>query len=526
MSGIKNEVKIKNIKKLDKRIITAIIITVTLIIILGIFSVIFAISNIANPNIMSGVHAQNIDLSGLSIEESRKKIKEEIQNIKQESIVFMHNEYETMITPEQLELNVDIENILSESFSIGRSENIILNNYEILGTNLFGKNIEIPFEINQNIVENVIDNMSDQWKDTYVENYYYIEGENLIITDGNSGVVVDKERLKALIYESMQRIINGEKNLKLEVPVIEKNIEKINIEEIYEKIHKNPQDAYFKDGMLYPHVNGVEFKITIEEAKELLKEEKEEYVIPLKIEKPEVLTSDLGNEAFPDIISTYTTLYAAGSNRGKNIEVCANSINDVVIMPGEVFTFNSTIGVTTPEKGYLKAGSYANGQLVESYGGGVCQVSSTLYNAVLYANLEIVERHNHSAVVSYVAKGRDATVAYGVKDFKFKNSRNYAIKISAKAIGGRLQVDIKGIKEKEEYEIIIESFVTQEIEKTVQYITDSSLAKGEEEIVTEGANGAKSITYKTIKKGEEVLAKTVISEDNYNPLKKVIKKGK
>ena len=125
-----------------------------------------------------------------------------------------------------------------------------------------------------------------------------------------------------------------------------------------------------------------------------------------------------------------------------------------------------------------------------------------------------------------MAKGRDATVAYGVKDFKFKNSRNYAIKISAESVGGRLQIDIKGIKEKDEYEVIIESTVTQEIEKTTQYIPDSSLEIGEEEVVTEGANGAKSITYKTVKKGEEVLTKTVISEDNYNPLKKVVRIGK
>ena len=475
---------------------------------------------------MAGVHVQKIDLSGLSIEEARKKIKEELQNIKQTNIIFIYNAYETNITPEQLELNIETENLLSEAFTIGRNSNIVCNNYQILNANLFGKNIEIPFEINEKIIESITDNISDQWDDTYIDNSYYIEGESLTIIKGKSGIIVDKEKLKTLIYESIKKTLNGEKNLKLEIPVIEKNIEKIDIEKIYEEVYKIPQDAEFRDGILYPHVNGVDFKISIDEAKELLNEEKEQYIIPLKIEKPDILTTAFKNEAFPDIISTYTTYYASGTNRGQNIELCANAINDIVIMPGEIFSFNSTIGVTTPEKGYLKAGSYANGQLVESYGGGACQVSSTLYNAVLYANLEVVERHNHSAVVSYVAKGRDATVAYGVKDFKFKNSRNYAIKISAESVGGRLQIDIKGIKEKDEYEVIIESTVTQEIEKTTQYIPDSSLEIGEEEVVTEGANGAKSITYKTVKKGEEVLTKTVISEDNYNPLKKVVRIGK
>lgn len=526
MSGIKNEIKIKNKKKIDKKMLKIIIIIGIIIIILGIFSIIFALLNIANNTIIKGVHVQNINLSGLNVNESRNKLKDEIQKIKQINMSFTHKEFEIDVTLEQLEFDVGIEDILSEAYSIGRSKNIIFNNYQILNTNLVGKNIPIKFEINENILDNIIDNILDQWEDKYIENSYYIEDENLIITRGKSGVIVDKEKLKTLFYESIENVINRQENIEREIPIIEKDIEEINIKDIYSQVHKIPQDAYFKDGVVSPHVNGVDFNISIEEAEELLKEEKDEYVIPLKIEKPDVLTSDLGDEVFPDTISTYTTLYAAGSDRGKNIEICANTINNIVIMPGETFTFNGTIGVTTPEKGYLKAGSYANGQLVESYGGGICQVSSTLYNSVLYANLEVVERHNHSAIVSYVAQGRDATVSYGVKDFKFKNTREYAIKISANAVGGRLQIDLKGIKEKEEYDVIIESTVTQEIEKTTQYIKDSSLAKEEEVVVTEGANGAKSITYKTIKKGDEILTKTVISEDNYNPLKKVVKIGK
>ena len=87
------------------------------------------------------------------------------------------------------------------------------------------------------------------------------------------------------------------------------------------------------------------------------------------------------------------------------------------------------MGNTNAAKGYKEATAYVGGKVVPSYGGGICQVSSTLYNAVLYANLEIVERHNHSYVVSYVPAGRDATVAYGGKDFKFKNTRSYPIKI-------------------------------------------------------------------------------------------------
>ena len=173
----------------------------------------------------------------------------------------------------------------------------------------------------------------------------------------------------------------------------------------------------------------------------------------------------------------------------------------------------------------MLAGAYSAGELVQNYGGGVCQVSSTVYNAVLYANLEIVERYNHSSIVGYVDPGRDATISYGSRDFKFKNSRKYAIRINAKASNGILDVEIKGIFEKEEYEIELMSERKEVIPCPVKYVYDSTLAEGQEIVQTGGANGVKSIAYKIVKKNGRILSKDVLSEDNYNPMTKVIKTG-
>lgn len=196
-----------------------------------------------------------------------------------------------------------------------------------------------------------------------------------------------------------------------------------------------------------------------------------------------------------------------------------------MLLPGERFSFNSIVGPTTASKGYLLAGAYSAGELVENYGGGICQVSSTIYNAILYANLEIVERYNHSSVVSYVAPGRDATISYGAKDLKFKNPREYAIKINAKASNGILDVEVKGIFEENEVEIELTSETLEVILCPVKYVYDSSLSENQEIIQTGGANGAKSKAYKIIKKNGRIISKTVLSEDNYNPMTKVIKTG-
>mgnify|MGYP002622893240 CR=1 FL=1 len=208
-----------------------------------------------------------------------------------------------------------------------------------------------------------------------------------------------------------------------------------------------------------------------------------------------------------------------------NIELACKAIDGTILLPGERFSFNGVVGPRTKAKGYMLAGAYSAGELIESYGGGVCQVSSTIYNTALYANLEIVERYNHSAVVSYVDAGRDATVSYGSQDFKFKNSRTYAIKLKASAKNGILTIEIWGIPEKEEYVIELSSEVTDVIICKTKYKYDSKLGKDEEIVETIGANGAKSIAYKTIKKNGVVISKTVLSEDSYNPMTRVVRTG-
>lgn len=143
---------------------------------------------------------------------------------------------------------------------------------------------------------------------------------------------------------------------------------------------------------------------------------------------------------------------------------------------------------------------------------------------MLYANLEIVERYNHSSVVSYVDPGRDATISYGSKDFKFSNPRNFAVRLNLKATNGILEVEIKGVSE-EEFEIEIVSEKTDVIPCAVKYKYDSSLSEEQEIIETYGANGAKSITYKIKKKNGRIISKDVLSEDSYNPMTKVVKTG-
>ena len=314
----------------------------------------------------------------------------------------------------------------------------------------------------------------------------------------------------------------------IEIPVINKEPQNIDIEKIHDEIYKEAQDAYITQNptVVHSEVNGVDFAISNEEIQKILQEDKEEYIIPLNITLPSKTVNDLGEDAFPDVLGTYTTLYdASNENRDNNVNLASEKINGTIIYPGETFSYNQIVGKRTIEAGYKEAGAYAGGKVVQEIGGGICQVSSTLYNAVLYANLEVVERYNHYFETSYVDPGRDATVSWGSLDFQFKNNRDYAIKIEAKARNGVCEITIKGIKQDNDYEVVIQPQVTSIIKKTERYENDSSLEEGVTQVTQEGHDGCTSETHKILKQNGAIISDEIISQDYYHALEKIIKKG-
>ena len=145
-----------------------------------------------------------------------------------------------------------------------------------------------------------------------------------------------------------------------------------------------------------------------------------------------------------ELASYTTTIYTKTDERQNNVVLACAELSDVIIAPGETFSFCDTLGPATPEDGYQKADTFdSDGDIFQEYGGGKCQVSSTLYNAVLATpNMEIVERHEHSNEVPYVPEGLDAAIAYGSVDLKFKNNNSYSVKIVASATEDEVTVKI------------------------------------------------------------------------------------
>ena len=513
----------KNNKKSKVWIIVSVIILL-LIILMLILSTIFAIINSRTNKIVKGIYIENVDVSNITEEEAKSILTELSDKTKQNEILFKYKEIETPITYEALEVNFDIDSAIKEAYSLGRSGNIFQNNFEILKTWINGKKIKLNFNIDEDVIKQVCENINNTSVDAVVEPSYYVENEKLIITSGKKGIKVKEDELLQTIRDTIK--INGDSSVIIDVKVDEVEPSAIDLEKIRSEIYKEVKDAYYTTNpfTIYPEVNGVDFDI--ENAKTIISEPKEQYEIPLIITKANKTVQEIGTEAFPDLLATFSTNYNAGdTNRTTNLKLSAGKINGTVLLPGDEFSYNKVVGERTIEAGYKMAATFSGGKVVDGLGGGICQISSTLYDAVVMANLDVTVRRNHQFVTSYLPGGKDATVVWGSQDVKFVNSRKYPVRITATVSGGVATVQVWGVKEEVEYDITIETKKTATIPYTTQYVKDSTLPKGTQKVVQNGNNGSKYEAYKVMRLNGEVVSRTLLSKDTYNAKNKIVKIG-
>lgn len=481
----------KNKQKSDVLVIFGIFTFIFILLLLIIYCT-FTLINTKSQNIATGVYIKGIDVSGLSKEQAKQKISDYINSSIPEEIKLFHNDFETSISTSQLSIYFNVDEAIEIAYKIGKNGNIFQNNLMILQALLSKINIDPGFIIDEEQLKYTLQDISNKLPDKVIENSCYIDGNNLIITSGSEGYIIK-------IDDSANYIKDNINNLTLQQPLelitTKQSPNQINLDSIYNEIHKEPIDAYYTQNpyTVVPSENGLDFAISLEEAKNLLKENKSEYSIPLKILYPKVTTNMIGTEAFPDLLSEFSTkYYPSNKNRTTNLILAANKINGTVVMPGEIFSYNKIVGERTIEAGYKEAPIYVDGRVEDGLGGGICQITSTLYNAVLFANLDIVERSNHQFIPSYVNASRDATVVYGAIDFKFKNNRDYPIKITCSVSNGIANFKIFGLKSANDYEVQITSRVTGTT-----------------------SNAIYSEAYKTLKQNGKIISTETISKDTY-----------
>ena len=509
-------------KKIKKIVISIVIVAIVALL----FSTVFALTNINNEKIISGVTIKGVEVSGLTKEEAMAKLETVYSEKINNNIMLQYQDLESELNPTLMEVNYDIEKAVNEAYSLGRDGNIFINNYNILGTLIGKRDFNVDMTMNEETTKQTINDIGANLPGIMMESSYSIEDDELIITRGKEGVVISTDTLLSEVKEMLNDIHETENMI--EIPVETKTPQEIDIDKIHSEVYQEPQDAYYtKDPFtVYPEVEGIDFDV--EKAKEIIAAEiKDEYVIDLIVTKPKVTLEDIGTEAFPDRLSTFSTRYdASDKDRTTNLVLACQKLNGKVIMPGETFSYNAALGPRTYAAGYRNGKIYENGQVVDGLGGGICQISSTLYNAALMSDMEIVERRNHQFVTSYVDEGRDATVVYGSTDFRFKNTRTYRVRLVASAKGGVATVSVYGIKEADrEYTYSFKTDVISTIPYTTKYEEDSSLAAGQEVVKQKGTNGLVCKTYMTKMLNGKIVSTKLLSTDTYSAMQRIVKRG-
>lgn len=249
--------------------------------------------------------------------------------------------------------------------------------------------------------------------------------------------------------------------------------------------------------------------------------------IELLTEKDEPRGTKEELESIQDVLGSYHTDFGTVVNgRTNNIKVGASKLDGLVVYPGETVSVADAIGPTTAENGFYLAGSYENGTTVETYGGGICQVSTTLYNAVIRAELEIVTRAAHSMIVSYVEPSMDAAIADGIKDLQFKNNQETPVYIEGYTSGGIIYFNIYGKETRpSNRRVDFVSEVTSQTEPEKEYVAVGDQPVGYIETTTKPHVGYTARLWKVVYENDVEVSRKVFNNSKYNPSKEVISVG-
>lgn len=296
------------------------------------------------------------------------------------------------------------------------------------------------------------------------------------------------------------------------------------------EIHKKPLDAhpiFNEDGTITIAKSEKGRYLDLNEAKGLLDKDmlhKENIELPVYDTEPKIQSDYY--QGIDKVLGDFSTDYSSSiKNRKENIKIASEKFNNMKLNPGDEISFNHIVGEISEATGFKNATVIVGGEYETGIGGGICQVSTTLYNSLILSDLEIVERHNHSRPINYVDLGTDAAVARGYKDLKFKNNTNNPIIILAEADGQKLDFKVLGNSADRDYKVKIIPQRLGVVSPDVKTTYSDSIPEGETVVKESGKNGYSYKTYKEVVKNGEVVEKKEISKSYYVPKSKVLVVG-
>jgi vancomycin resistance protein YoaR len=488
---------------------------------------------LANETVYAGVHVNDADVAGYTYEELVDFLEREFGgDLDEKEITLKISDVTRTYAFSELGVSYDIESAAGKAFDVGRDGNPVKRLQDISESAKNGVGVEMVFAYDYDKVDEIANSVASEAGALSEDAEVQYTPTSVVVKPGKMGVSVDKDDLAAQLKDAIERF----ESATIEVRLKTSEPDKLNADRIFNTIYKEPVDAAYsvinhKTVEIVPE----EYGQTVDKAllgnaiASLNANSETEVSIPLTKVAPAVKRSDLEGSFFQDKLGGASTNFSVNSvnnkNRKTNMTLASEKINEFVMAPGDEFAFNEVVGQRTKEAGYQMAGAFMNGQSIDDIGGGICQVSSTLYNAVLYADIDVVARQNHSYIVSYVMEGFDATVSFPAPEFKFKNSTSYPLKIVGGVDGTTISFSIMGTQVGPKKKITLSNKFISSTPFEEVVTEDPASPEGKRVVTQSGKNAYTYESYKTVQVGDEPGKTTKISTSKYKAMKQMVTVG-
>ena len=530
------EKKVHSSVKKNRKIMLISICSVAAVLLIGLISTLIYLI-VTDPNdgkILNNVSVAGVNVGNMSRSEAKAAIRAATENTyTQQDMVIEFPDAQIRLSPADTGAVLDVNAAVNAAYDYGR----VGTKEEKEQALAASMNAEHPIallpylSLDLEYIRHRIDSYGNSFNSDYEASSVTLDGEmpildagsegftpeagnrNLIIKMGMPGRYIDLEKayakvLDAYSFNQFKVVINMDKE--------ETVPEEIDLEKIAAEYCFAPKDAVVDPETYEVTMENYGFSFDMEQAQALLEASKygDILTLPMSMVAPEVLGGPIKETLFRDVLCEYQTKHTNSEARNTNLTLACAAINGMILDPGEVFDYNTVVGKRTAEKGYRYAPAYSDGKTVQDIGGGVCQVSSTLYYCTLIADLEIINRKPHSYVSSYMPAGMDATVNWGGPDFTFRNNTNYPIRIEMWVADGYVHAKLIGTDEKDyyiemEYEIIGYSTAGSVVEV---YPPDNPEGYKDGEVIQTAYNGCTVQTYKL--KYDKVTKELISKEED------------
>lgn len=477
----------------------------------------------ASGTTLPGTTAGGVELGGLTRDQVERRLDEELkQSYTGKEITLQVDGTSQSYTVSGSVLDVDTSAVTDAACGLSQG-NFFSRGWRLIQSLLGGNDIEVPLSYTQEgeaQVDALLTQIESELGGGVQETTWEVQGDQLVFHMGTPGRAFDLSNTKADILEAFA----GESQEPLVLSTVTTDPADVDVEAVHDQVYAEVQNAALDKETfeITPSVTGLDFQVA--DAQAALKDADwgSDVSVALTVTEPTVSTESLKELLFRDVLGEASSSVSGSSNRKSNVKLSASVCDGIILLPGEVFSYNNTTGSRTADKGYLPAPSYVGGKSTDEVGGGICQTSSTIYYAALNSNLKIVERHNHMFAVGYVPDGMDATVWYGASDFRFENDTDYPIKIVTEYKNSRLTVQIYGTKTDDLYV----KMTNKELSSTAwstEYKVDPSLPAGTTKTEQTPYRGRVVEAYRNVYDGNgNLVSSTLESKSTYKMRNQII----